>query len=129
MTDLPLLVHGTFADGTRGSLAIEDGRISAAGPNISIAPDEEIDVGFKKVALGFAVDVGLPELHGEFVRDEFAEAAEVNELLAEGRAGVQSAKDFAAGAVDEARDATEDRALGAFPAAGGAKHEDGFVTC
>ena len=53
MSDLTLLVHGTFADGSRGSLAIEDGRITAAGADISAAADEEIDFGENLILPGW----------------------------------------------------------------------------
>ena len=53
MSDLTLLVHGTFADGTRGSLAIDEGRITAAGPNISALADEEIDFGENLILPGW----------------------------------------------------------------------------
>lgn len=53
MSDLTLLVHGTFADGTRGSLAIEGGLITAAGPNISARGDEEIDFGENLILPGW----------------------------------------------------------------------------
>ena len=90
--------------------------------------DEEVDVGLEEVALGFTVDVGFPELDGEFVGDEFAAAGVVHELLAKDCAGIEGTKDFAAGTMNEARDAPEDGALGAFAAAGCSKHKDGLVS-
>jgi len=53
MSDLTLLIHGTFADGSRGSLAIANGRITAAGPDISAAADEEIDFGENLILPGW----------------------------------------------------------------------------
>lgn len=53
MSDLSLLVHGTFADGNRGSLAIEDGCITSAGPNIKAVADEEIDFGENLILPGW----------------------------------------------------------------------------
>lgn len=43
MSDHDLLVHGTFADGKRGSLAIAGGKIIAAGASVSGTAADEID--------------------------------------------------------------------------------------
>ena len=88
--------------------------------------DEEVDVWLEAVAFGAGVDVGFPELDGEFVGDEFAAHGEFDEFLSEGGTCVEGAEDLAADEVDEAWDAAEDGTLGAFAAAWGTEHEDGF---
>jgi hypothetical protein len=87
---------------------------------------EEIDLGFEDVGFNAVFDVGLPELDGEVVWHELAAAGVFDELLAEGCAGVEGAKDIAAGEVMEAGDVAEDLTLGAFAAAGGAEDEEGL---
>lgn len=53
MSDRTSLIHGTFADGSRSSLVIGNGRIIAAGPDISCAADEEIDFGENLILPGW----------------------------------------------------------------------------
>lgn len=53
MSDHDLLVHGTFANGTRGYLAIDEGRITATGSYISATANEEIDFGENLILPGW----------------------------------------------------------------------------
>jgi hypothetical protein len=57
----------------------EAGLFDVAGDAIE---HEKVDIGLEEVHFGTGVDIGLPELDGEFVGDEFASAGVFDEFLA-----------------------------------------------
>ena len=89
--------------------------------------DQEINIGFEVMGIDLGTDVGLPELHGEFVRDELAFGGVFYKSFTEWSAGIQRAENIAAGKVDKTGNAAKDRALSALAAAGSAEYEEGLV--
>ena len=75
---------------------------------------QKVDVRLVNVGVAPVVDLGFPQLDGQFIRHQIAAAGIMDEALADGGAGVERAEDIAAGAVEEARDGPEDFPLGAL---------------
>ncbi len=88
---------------------------------------QRIDIGLELMPIDCGVDPRFPELHRNLIRDQLAFAGVFQKRAADRRAGIDGAKDIAAGAMKKARNGSERFALGALTAAGRPEEEVGFI--
>ena len=103
----PIVRAGQVEEGEDFEGFLEDfGLAAVSGDAIE---HEEVLEGVEDAGLGFGFDVLAPEADGEFVGDELALAGVFEESAAKIGIGSESAKDFAAGAMEIGRASCRER--------------------